>query len=303
MIKVLSLGAGVQSTTVLLKSIVGELPRLDCAIFADTGWEPASVYRHLDWLEQKSAKVGIPVHRVKRGDLRSDVLVSQVVGKKTEGRRFASMPLYVLQTDTTRSGMIKRQCTSEYKSEPIESFIKMQILGLSPRGRWPVEQRVQHWFGISCDEFTRARAPILRSKKGKTQPQRWKSHFYPLIGMEFFADGKTQTHADMKPTTRLGCLDWLEAHGYPRPPRSACLGCPFHSDSEWREIKSRPDEWADVVEFDRAIRNCGGLRGQAFLHRSLRPLDEIDFRSDSERGQMQLFDGVAENECTGMCGV
>lgn len=39
-LKVLSLGAGVQSTTVLLMSWAGELPPLDCAIFADTGWEP-----------------------------------------------------------------------------------------------------------------------------------------------------------------------------------------------------------------------------------------------------------------------
>lgn len=32
---ILSLGAGVQSTTVLLMSCLGELPPLDCAIFND----------------------------------------------------------------------------------------------------------------------------------------------------------------------------------------------------------------------------------------------------------------------------
>ena len=39
-LRILSLGAGVQSSVVLLMSIKGILPRLDAAIFADTQWEP-----------------------------------------------------------------------------------------------------------------------------------------------------------------------------------------------------------------------------------------------------------------------
>src|SRR5437764_521642 len=43
-LRVLSLGAGVQSTTVLLMAMRGEIrDKLDCAIFADTGWEPKAV--------------------------------------------------------------------------------------------------------------------------------------------------------------------------------------------------------------------------------------------------------------------
>ena len=55
LLNVLNLGAGVQSTTVLLRSIHGELPKIDCAVFSDTGWEPKAVYRHLDWLEAVAA--------------------------------------------------------------------------------------------------------------------------------------------------------------------------------------------------------------------------------------------------------
>lgn len=50
-LRVLSLGAGVQSSTLALMSARGDLPRLDYAVFADTGWEPARVYAWLDWLE------------------------------------------------------------------------------------------------------------------------------------------------------------------------------------------------------------------------------------------------------------
>jgi len=47
---VLSLGAGVQSSTVALLAKHGELPMPLAAVFADTGIEPAATYRHLDWL-------------------------------------------------------------------------------------------------------------------------------------------------------------------------------------------------------------------------------------------------------------
>lgn len=52
--RILSLGAGVQSTTLLLMSRHGDIAPLDGAVFADTGWEPQEVYRHLAWLEQES---------------------------------------------------------------------------------------------------------------------------------------------------------------------------------------------------------------------------------------------------------
>jgi hypothetical protein len=50
-IHVLNLGAGVQSTTLYLMFALGHMPKpLDYAVFADTGDEPAAVYRHLEWL-------------------------------------------------------------------------------------------------------------------------------------------------------------------------------------------------------------------------------------------------------------
>ena len=48
----LSLGAGVQSSTALLLAARGDIAPFDAAIFADTGWEPAAVYAHLDRLEE-----------------------------------------------------------------------------------------------------------------------------------------------------------------------------------------------------------------------------------------------------------
>ena len=80
---------------------------------------------------------------------------------------------------------------------------------------------------------------------------------------------------------------------------SACLCCPFNSEAEWLDIKNGdPEEWKDVVEFDNAIRKLGGDRGDLFLHRSCQPLEEVDFFTLENAGQMSLLD-----ECEGMCGV
>ena len=61
-----------------------------------------------------------------------------------------------------------------------------------------------------------------------------------------------------------------------------------------------PAEWDEAVEFDRQIRT--GLRGveqEAYIHRSLQPLDQVDFSSAEDRGQVNMFN----MECEGMCGV
>jgi hypothetical protein len=46
-LRLLSLGAGVQSTTVLLLACDATIPPFDYAVFADTRWEPAAVYANL----------------------------------------------------------------------------------------------------------------------------------------------------------------------------------------------------------------------------------------------------------------
>ena len=52
-LRILSLGAGVQSSTLALMIEKGEIPMVDAAIFADTMGEPKAVYTHLNWLEKQ----------------------------------------------------------------------------------------------------------------------------------------------------------------------------------------------------------------------------------------------------------
>lgn len=85
-ISVLPLGAGVQSTTLALLAIEGVLPRPAAAIFADTGWEPRTVYEHLDRSVELD-RAEIPLHRVSQGNLRADAI--------NPSHRYASVPYLV----------------------------------------------------------------------------------------------------------------------------------------------------------------------------------------------------------------
>jgi len=260
-IRVLSLGAGVQSTTLALMAVHGEIAPPDCAIFADTGWEPEAIYQHLDFLE---SKMPWPLMRVQRGNLRDDTLS----GTNSTQQRFSAVPWHTKNSDGS-AGMGRRQCTSEYKINPLHRAVRWLLGGKTPKAG------CEMLIGISTDEATRMKP----SRVG------YIVNAYPLIDLRM---------------SRHACLAWMEKHGYPRPSKSSCLGCPFHSDSEWRAIRDGdPAEWADVLTVDAAIRGQSKSDAEQFMHRSCKPLDEVDFSTLEEMGQLNMF----ENECEGMCGV
>ena len=294
--RVLSLGAGVQSTTLALMAAHGEVgPMLDCAIFSDTGWEPKAVYEHLAWLMSPNV-LPFPIHIVSGGNIRDDLIAG------AQGARWASIPAFtrnvtpagtampvfdegddgeqvvigerILPTDRVDIGMIRRQCTKDYKIVPIRRKVR-ELVGLAGR-RSPNTPIVEQWIGISLDEAIRMKPSF----------EDWQVNRWPLIEQRL---------------SRQDCLRWLARHDYPIPPKSACIGCPFHSDSHWRRMRDGdPEAWADAVSVDRVIRSgFRGLRGQVFLHRSAVPLDQADLSNASDRGQLDLW----PNECEGMCGV
>lgn len=120
----------------------------------------------------------------------------------------------------------------------------------------------------------------------KPSREAWQVNRFPLIE---------------KRMTRQDCLNWIRSHGYPDPPKSACIGCPFHSNAMWRNMRDRDlPAWNDAVEVDRAIRTgLRGIRRAVFLHRSGVPLDEVDLSTATDHGLLDLW----PNECEGMCGL
>lgn len=266
MLRVLSLGAGVQSTTLALMAAHGEIEPPDCAIFADTQWEPAEVYAHLNWLRSPNV-LPFPVHVVTAGSLRQDLINR----RNTTGGRYAAIPWHIVNPDGS-TAMGRRQCSSEYKLDPIMRKIR-DLLGVSRKGHI-APGLVEVLIGISRDEAHRMREAR----------QAYMRNVYPLVE---------------KGMRRYDCLLWLDRQGYPRPPKSACIGCPFTDNARWRERRLVPEEWADAVLADRQLRlgAAHSSRGTEYMHRSCVPLDEVDFSVDDRQGD--LFG----NECLGLCDV
>src|SRR5688572_21082263 len=94
-LRVISLGAGIQSSTLLYLAIAGEL-EADAAVFADTQWEPARVYEHLDKLEALAAEAGIPVYRVTQGNLRERVIKQNKAEGAEGSKHFVTIPLHTI---------------------------------------------------------------------------------------------------------------------------------------------------------------------------------------------------------------
>jgi hypothetical protein len=262
-LRVLSLGAGVQSTTLALMAARGEIEAPDCAIFADTCSEPASVYRHLEWL---TGVLPFPVHVVSAGSLRDQI----VTGAKKNVRP----PMFIIGDDG-KVGLTNRQCTQDFKIIPIGRKVR-ELLGLKPGTRGPKSPVVEQWIGISTDEIVR----LKRSRFSYIHMR------HPLIEARM---------------SRADCLIWLEERQYPTPPKSACTFCPFHSDAMWREMKAHdPESFADAVQVDNALRSGEIVKkGVPYLHRSCIPLSDVEFSLTDPRQSIFGFN----NECEGMCGV
>ena len=270
-LRILSLGAGVQSSTLALKIKHGEIPMIDAAIFADTKGEPKAVYTWLDWLEKQ---LNYPVYRVVWRDLRQDIFDASVGKYKA-----FTAPFYTKNAETGKKGLLRRQCTADYKIKPVVQKVR-EMLGLKWGEKRKKGTSVEMIMGISIDEIFRM----------KTNRLKYITNVYPLIDEKL---------------SREDCKKWMKDKGYPTPPRSACTFCPYHSTEEWLNVKKNPEEWAAVVEMDKAIRNTEKFKDGAkatkvndelFLHRSCVPIDQVDF--GKEDPQMDLFN----SECEGMCG-
>lgn len=263
---ILSLGAGVQSSTLALMAVRGEItPMPAAAIFADTQNEPEEVYAYLQYLKPM---LPFPVYTVTKGDIAADFLkaLSDPAG------RCGQPPFYVWNEEKQMEAALWRQCTKEYKLDEIRRAVRRLRNG----------RAVVQWIGISLDEAHRMKDARVR----------YITNRYPLIELRM---------------NRHDCLLWLKRNGYQQPPKSACLICPYTSDARRRELRDKaPEDWRRLVNFDHAMRaaqkatvNGARITGTLYVHRSCKPIDEVDLSTEEDNGQMAMFG----NECEGMCGV
>ena len=218
-----------------------------------------------------------PIKIVRAGNIADDLKR----GFTTLGSQgcFAGAPFFIKRMKPNGASyelsMGRRQCTRHYK---VDVLMKAQreLLGYPPRARIPAAS-ISVWIGISLDEAIRMRPARVS----------WQVNRHPLIEQRI---------------TRAQCIDWLKAHDYPVPGKSACTFCPFRDNDGWRAMKQDdPESFQQACEVDELVRRGGQMRkwrNEFFVHRSLTPLRSVDF-TDPDQDQADLFN----NECEGMCGV
>lgn len=295
-LRILSLGAGVQSTVLYLTEA------WDYAIFADTQEEPAPVYSHLEWLK---AHGRAPILTRTAGKLGDDIISGRnhwgQENKLRNGDRVAAIPAYTVQhvidrweldegtdeleecedgEDTTHLayGRTRRQCTREYKLDVIHQTVR-ELLGLRKRQRFPKDVAIIHGIGFSYDEKGRIGRCIAGWKRPQIRP------VFPLFDRRW---------------RREDCVTWLRKNVPHEVPRSSCVFCPFHRNEEWRWLREHdPSGWQRAIAVDSALRVPGNVVNRSmvvemFVHRSCVPLDQANIE-EVETGQL-TFEG-----CTGGC--
>lgn len=325
--RVLSFGGGIQSTALGLKFLNKDtdVPPPDAFIFADTGWERESTYQHVAEFSKIVEGAGIPFVTVSGGNLLEILLNPE--NPRTEMPSFINSSRWetidglrtLLISDTKKqyrkleksielqdmllplpplekviasalekfekgimdgkikegwkemdTAMLGRQCTQRLKIRPIQKYLKEEMDATEDN---PVGQ----YIGISFDEWHR-----MTTDKDKRFEL-----LYPLVKARI---------------TREDCEEYILDCGYPLPEKSACVGCPYHSNKTWKTLNDKELEEVIHVEqiLNHFIKNSRLAQRPYFangtrFHPSMKPMHERPFASEKEDVSTLL-------ERDGVCG-
>jgi len=270
--EIISYGGGTQSTAMILMALNGEfnLPKPDFAVWADTGAEPQFINDYVQYFTNYcKQKYNFDIYTVRHPKYTLIEGLRLWDGKDGTKKFKTLLPFYTLIPDGSR-GIMKRKCTEDYKILPQRRFIKTK---LTKGEKW------RKWFGISFDERSRMK---VSNEKGC-------ENFYPLV--ENFVN-------------RQMSIDYVKEQGLLPPQRSACVFCPFHSNTYWQWLKDfHPGEFSRACEVDEKVRELSiqdrSLKSKLFIHNSMKPLSEVNF---TDKNQLDMWPELID-ECDGLCGI
>ncbi len=248
-LRALSWGCGVQSTTLAVMSALGDADPLDVVITADTGWERKATYEarefYTEWLQEQ----GVRVEVVSAGNVRQLGAVEHI-----------HIPFF-----TSDGGPLQRQCTRHFKIVPVKRRLR-EIAGYhATKAPHPPAGAIEIWLGISWDEWT-------RMKKSRTK---FIVHRWPLL------EGKVtrndcidylEAH-DLPVPVKSACIGC--------PYRRASEWLEMRDDA--------PSEWREAVAFDESNRhNPLAARGNStadelYVYKHAVPLITADLEADAKR--------------------
>lgn len=243
---VFSFGAGTQSTAIMallkheperLLKTVGHLPNY--ALFADTGAESRDSLINFEYWRKHSP---IPLYRVKNWK------------RNALQDGFRALPVYF-----SSGGSMNRQCTSEWKIQPLNKATSK----LFPKKR--PKTPVAMWLGISIDEVGRMKESWVKSIE----------NIYPLIELGL---------------SRQDCYQILNQYGY-KTVKSACYMCPYQV-KRWHENP----ELEKAIAYEKEMQENNPYREIPFLHPICEPLEKAVIKQKAQ-GNLFTFDDECDGVC------
>lgn len=243
---VFSFGAGTQSTAIMalikheperLLNTIGHLP--DYALFADTGAESQDSLINFEYWRKNSP---IPLYRVKNWK------------RNAMHDGFRALPVYF-----SGGGSMRRQCTSEWKIQPLNKATSKLFPNKRPNNP------VSTWLGISTDEIQRMKESWVKSIE----------NVYPLIELGL---------------SRQDCYQILDKYGY-KTVKSSCYMCPYQV-KRWHENL----ELDKAIAYEKNMQENNPYREMPYLHPSCEPL-EIAVAKQKAQGNLFTFDDECDGIC------
>ena len=265
MMNVVSYGAGVQSTALLVLAAQGEID-VKTFLFANVGEDsenPATLdYFHnvaMPYAQQHDIDL-IELQKIRRNGER-DTLYQTITRPQSR-----SVPIPVRVSNGAPGN---RSCTADFKIQVIAKWLKSH--GATAKNPANVH------LGISLDEFQRMRTSQIKHQ----------INVYPLIDRRL---------------NRQDCMNIISRAGVPVPPKSSCWFCPFHNMSVWREMADHePELFQRACTLESFINERRAKLGlsQVWLSGRLVPLA----KAVGDMTQGKLFDMEPTCDSGGYCEV
>ena len=229
MIRILSFGGGVDSSSILLMHINSmawtgrphpKIGPIDRVVFSDTGAESKATYNNIEQFKQLCDQHSIPF----------DVVAREGENIFEWQQRLGNLPVM-------RQG--SHVCSLKFKGEVIQKHIKAQY-GDAP---------VMYIIGIEANETRRAGK--FTKPKGDVA-----EYYYPLIQMGWDRN-------DCEDYLAIAYQDGTLKH---KVEKSSCVFCPFMSKDEIIDMRdNNPAGWAMVRMVEHKFRETSPKRHQAWI--------------------------------------
>ncbi len=256
--KILSFGAGMQSTALALMSCENAhasgpppyplVPVYNAVIYCDLGLEPPWVYDQLEFTRKACVDAGI-FFKVLDTPLYQDLL------ENFGERRVISVPWWTLREDGHKSKM-PRNCTIDYKVNEITKYVRWELLGYSKGQRLDPRDYKAHemHMGFSVEE----------SRRCHENPHRLFVNRFPLVEMGM---------------DRAASYAYILEHWGLDTKASACAFCPFHRNFFFQHIRDHaPQTYQAVVKVDHLLRDKTPkppMDSDLFISRSRKRIEEL----------------------------